>query len=379
MSSIAEANNKFAFSLYKELKDLEGNIFFSPFSISSVGAMLYEGADGKTEEQIKKVFNFPKDKKLLRSSYSELLGSITQPGKEYKLHIANALWVEQTYRLLGSYVHNIQTHYDGEAKNMYFRLNPGAAREVINSWIEEHTENRIKNLFDPGSVDRLTKLILTNAVYFKGDWGKQFDKDDTEDENFNIAKGKIVEVPMMKMVGKNYFGYAEDERMQALEMLYKGNELSMTVLLPKDNNLGSLEDYLDLERFSDLRKKVEEVHIWMPKFEFNRSYNLTGRLTKMGMDLPFGSQADFSGMDGSKDLFVDKIVQGAYVKVDEEGTEAAAATGATMLIKAVMPEFKFFKVDHPFMFLIKERYTNTILFMGRVVDPRARAISTIPF
>jgi serpin B len=374
MSSVAEANNSFAFNLYSQFSDSNNNIFFSPLSISNVGAMLYEGARGETADQILNVFGFPKDKKELRSSFAELNQRLNAPGRPYKLHTANALWAEKTYTFLKEYIDTVKHHYGGEARNVDFVNDAEGSTKLINDWIDNQTEHRITNMFDPGSLNQVTRLALTNAIYFKGNWAKQFDKDYTKDEDFHVTSGKVIKVPMMKMPTDSFdFRYTENEKIQVLEMPYKGENLSMLVFLPKNNDLTGIEKSIDSEELMNLRRRMypQKVQIWMPKFEFKTSYNLNSTLMNMGMKLPFGMVADFSGMDGSHRLYVDQMKHDAFVKVDEEGTEAAAATGASMRLKAVITQPKFFKADHPFMFIINELGSGNILFMGRITNPRA--------
>lgn len=372
MSSMVEANNNFTFNLYSQLRDSTGNIFFSPHSISSVGAMLYEGARGMTADQIRDVFGFPKDNEELRSSFAELHQRLNKSGRQYTLHTANALWAEQTYRLLKEYVDTIKCHYGGEARNVDFVNDAEGSRKLINNWIDHHTEHRISDMLGLGSLDPYTRLVLTQGTYFKGDWDRKFKKERTEQEDFHITPDNAVKVPMMKMPTDSFhFPYTENERMQVLEMPFEGNDLSMLILLPKENDLASLEKSIDSNRLKDLRRRMypQKVQIWMPRFKLRTSYDLNSNLKSMGMGLPFGMDADFSGMDGTQNLYVDQMKHEAYFKVDEEGAEAAAATTAIMGLKAVMLP-NVFKADHPFMFLINERRTDNILFMGRFMDPR---------
>jgi serpin B len=374
MSSIVEASNSFALNLYSQFRDGDANMFFSPLSISNVGAMLYEGAHNNTADQILDVFGFPKGNKERRSFFAELHQRLNASGRPYTLRTANALWAEKTYRFLKEYVDTIKNYYGGEARNIDFVNDTEGSTNLINDWVDSKTEHRITDMFGPGSLNKLTRLILTNAIYFKGDWARQFDKSYTNDENFYVKPDKAVKVPMMNMLSDSfYFRYAEDERMQVLEMPYKGNDLSMLVFLPKKNDLRGMEESIDSKKLMDLRRRMhgQKVNIWMPKFELKTSYNLNSTLKDMGMSLPFGISADFSGMDGTHDLYVDQMKHNAFVRVDEEGTEAAAATGATMLLRAVMePQPKIFRADHPFMFTINECYSGNILFMGRVINPK---------
>lgn len=374
---MVEANNNFAFNLYSELKGSADNTFFSPQSISSVGAMLYEGARGETADQIRNVFGFPENIEECRSYFSQLQQRLNRPGREYTLQTANALWAEQKYKFLKEFVDIVTSYYGGEARNVDLIKDAEGSRKLINEWVERNTEHRITNMLGPGSLNTLTRLILTNAICFKGYWANQFKKGLTEYEDFYITPANTVKVPIMKMPADSIeFLYTEDNRMQLLEMPYKGDDLSMLILLPMEKDLTTLERLIDLNRLNnfklmDLRRGMwrQKINIWMPKFELRTDYDLHNNLKNMGMDLPFGMDADLSGMDGTKDLYVSQMKHKGFVKVDEEGTEAAAATAAVVTLRGFMPT-KNFKVDHPFIYTIIERETGNILFMGRVKDPR---------
>ncbi|OGL38754.1 MAG: hypothetical protein A2042_09755 [Candidatus Schekmanbacteria bacterium GWA2_38_11] len=251
-------------------------------------------------------------------------------------------------------------------------------RKTINSWVEDKTNDKIKNLFSPGSLNSLTRLVLTNAIYFKGDWVKQFNKNETRSEDFRVNQNQKVKVPMMKMTDENAeFNYVQTDNLQILEMFYEGEELSMTVLLPKNDDLKSLEDLLSVENLEQWQGELEKqrVDVYLPKFTFDSKYSLGENLQEMGMSSAFippskPGGADFSGISGQKDLYIDLIIHQAFVDVNEEGTEAAAATGISFTTESaeptVVPEFR---ADHPFIFFIQSQGTENILFMGKVVNP----------
>ncbi|GAG72589.1 unnamed protein product [marine sediment metagenome] len=368
------SNNQFAFDLYLKLKDVpeynESNIFFSPYSISVALGMTYEGAKGETAEEIQSVFYFPEDKNIRQSSFAKIYNQINKVDKKYKLHTANALWAQKDYKFLEEYINTIEKYYVGKVTNVDFINATEDARVIINKWVEEQTNNKIKDLIPQGVLDALTRLVLTNAIYFKGIWVKQFDKEDTIEEDFRISPNKTIKVPMMRLTGEEAkFNYAETEELQILEMLYEGEELSMLILLPKEDNLKSVEESLSVEKLSELRNMLveQQVDIYIPKFKFETKYFMVKTLEEMGMPTAFSMDADFSGMDGTTDLFIANVIHQAFVDVNEEGTEAAAATGVVMELKAAMPTV--FCADHPFIFMIQERETGNILFLGRVVDP----------
>lgn len=369
ISSVINANNQFALDLYSELKDKEDNIFFSPYSISVALAMTYEGARGQTAEEMQSVFHFPEDNSARRSSFAALYNNINNKSAEYQLSTANALWIQKDYKLLDNYTNVVQNYYGGRATNVDFASED--ARKTINNWVEDKTNNKIKDLFPQGSLNGYTRLVLTNAIYFKGDWLKQFDEKETKQEEFRVSKDNVIQVPMMRRTDEGArFNYAETEELQILEMLYEEEELSMLILLPKNDNLSSLEESLTIENLTEWKNKLKEqrVNIFIPKFTLNTKYFLKDTLSRMGMPSAFSS-ADFSGIDGTKSLFIDKVIHQAYVKVNEEGTEAAAATGVSMVTDSAEPPILEFRADRPFIVIIQDRETENILFLGRITNP----------
>ncbi len=368
VNSVINANNQFALDLYLKLEDEEGNIFFSPYSILVALAMTYEGAREKTVEEMQSVFHFPEDENIRRPSFAKIYNLLNKKNKKYELHTANALWAQKDYKFLDEYINAIKKYYVGKVTNVDFAKATENARLTINKWVEEQTNNKIKDLIPPGVLDALTRLVLTNAIYFKGLWVKQFDKKETREEDFRVSPEETVKVKMMNITGEE-FNYYETEKLQILELLYEGEDLSMLIILPKENDLKSLKESLSLEKLTELRNSLSEqqVDVYIPKFKFETKYFMVKTLKEMGMPTAFSMDADFSGMDGTKDLFIANVIHQAFIDVNEEGTEAAAATGVVMELKAAMPTV--FRADHPFIFMIQERETNNILFLGRVIDP----------
>jgi len=372
VSDVVNSNNQFAFDLYLRLKDdpehVESNIFFSPYSISVALAMTYEGAKGETAEEIQSVFHFPEDENIRQPSFAKIYNQINKVDKKYELHTANALWAQKDYKFLEEYINTIEKYYVGKVTNVDFIKATEDARITINKWVEEQTNNKIKDLIPAGVLNALTRLVLTNAIYFKGLWIKQFDKKETTEEDFKVSPEKTVKVDMMSIAGEE-FNYHENEELQILELLYEGEDLSMLIILPKENDLKSLEDSFSLKKISELRNSLHEqqVNVYIPKFKFETKYFMVKTLKEMGMPTAFSMDADFSGMDGTKDLFIANVIHQAFIDVNEEGTEAAAATGVVMELKAAMPTV--FRADHPFLFMIQERESGNILFLGRVIDP----------
>lgn len=373
INSVINANNQFALKLYAELKNDNINVFFSPYSISTALAMVYEGARGGTADEIRSVFNFPADDGLRRSSFAAIHNQINDPNAKYKFSIANALWAQKDYKILSTYKDTLAQYYAAEANNVDFISATEQARQTINKWVEDKTNGKIKDLFPQGTLDNMTRLALTDAIYFKGTWVKQFQKDLTRDVDFRTSPDNTVKVSMMERSNEDArFNYAETDNLQILEMPYDGNKLSMMVLLPKNDDLTTLENGLTLENINSWRNQLEQqrVDVYMPKFTFKTNYLLRDILAGMGMPTAFTSAADFSGMDGTKNLSIQYVIHQAFVDVNEEGTEAAAATGVSMGLTAIAPgQTAVFRADHPFIFTIQDSTSGNILFIGRVSNP----------
>ncbi|MEA3230052.1 MAG: serpin family protein, partial [archaeon] len=269
-----------------------------------------------------------------------------------------------------SYFNITENYYGGKATNMDFKEDSEGSRMIINGWVEAQTNDRIKDLIPPGVIDSMTRLVLTNAVYFKGDWILKFDESRTREADFRVTKEKTVKAQMMSLTGeKAIFNYAETEDIRILELPYKGSELSMLILLPKEDDLGALEHLLNTESLNRWKSMLREkkIDVYMPRFKFETKYFMAEDLKDMGMPSAFSSAADFSAMTGKRDLYISQVIHQAFVEVNEEGTEAAAATAVVMKVKAVMSDI--FRADHPFIFIIQEKDTGNILFLGRVADP----------
>jgi serpin B len=381
--NVVEANNRFAFELYSDLDKNNGNagknIFFSPFSISTALALVYEGARGSTADQIQAVFHFPTDNTTRRSEYSAVIDGLNGGNSGYTLSTANALWAEKTYSFLPEYTRVAQVYYGASTKNLDFINQPEQSRSTINKWVADQTNDKIKDLLPPGTIDPATRLVITNAIYFKGTWVKQFEKDQTKDARFTVAPGQSVTVSMMQRTDEDaVYNYTETTGAQVLEMPYTtkgGKSLSMLVILPKGESLGSAEASLAGSGLSDLKSKLtsQRVMVDFPKFRLETQYGLSENLQAMGMPVAFSGGADFSGMDGTRDLAISDVVHKAYIDVNEEGTEAAAATGAVMTLSMGLDSnpVPVFNADHPFIFFIMDNDTGNILFMGRVMNPNS--------
>jgi len=371
--AVVKGNTAFALELYAKLKEQQGNLFLSPFSISTALAMTYAGARGQTAAQMARVLHFELDSQRLHPTFRSLDHELRSGGKErgYELSVANALWAQKGYGFLKQFLDLTRANYGAGLREVDFARATETARRTINAWVEKETRDKIKELLKPGVLKPLTRLVLTNAIYFKGNWASQFDKKRTRNEPFTLLSGKRTQVPMMHQKAK--FGYMETSSFHALELPYAGNELSMVVFLPRTvNGLPGFEKSFTAENLatslSGLRRR--EVIVAMPRFKTTSEFALASVLKSMGMtDALSMPPADFSGMNGRRDLFIQAVVHKAYVDVNEEGTEAAAATGVVVGITSVRRRLVF-RADHPFLFLIRDKRSGSILFLGRVVDPR---------
>lgn len=363
--AVVEANNRFALDLYHlyAQKFRNQNMFFSPFSISSSFAMLQEGARGKTAEEIQRAFHFPGEANLRREGYLSLYQRLSKRNKQYQLFIANALWGQKSFPFLKEYSEIVKQYYKGDARNLDFVNNAEEAREAINKWVEKETRKKIRDLLPKKSINRLVRLMLTSAIYFKGLWEHKFDRKLTKEEDFWVSSTDKVKVPMMRLSQAKKFNYAETKDLQILEMVYKGSEISMLVLLPKEKSLDKLEGSLTVENLKKWRKAMhkQEGEVYFPRFKIERSYSLKEDLAKMGMPSAFRQDtADLSGLTGTKELFLGDVFHKTYVEVNEEGTVAAAATGVIVMLGVPLPFV--FRADHPFVFIIQDRKTGNILF-----------------
>jgi serpin B len=318
------------------------------------------------------VLHFTLPQTQLHKAFGSLEKKLNEAGEEgrYQLSVANALWGQAGYNFLAEFLELTERSYGAGLREVDFVTQAEKVRLIINAWVEEKTQEKIKDLIKPGVLDRLTRLVLTNAIYFKGDWANQFDKKQTRDEPFNLNRHKQVKVPMMHI--KDKFKYWADDRLQVLQLPYEGEELSMVILLPvKADGLAEMEKTLTSENLEKWLKglRKQEVMVSLPKFKMTTDFELSEYLKKMGMPDAFSGDADFSGMTGDRSLFISNVIHKAFVTVDEEGTEAAAATAVTMRTTSVPAPPKLFRADHPFIFIIKDNRSESILFLGRVMNP----------
>jgi len=379
--TVVAGNNKFALELYGKLENTstslsagqQGNLFLSPYSISTALAMTSAGARGQTEKQMAETLCFaPMKNEQFHKTFGEIIGQLNASGEKggYALVVANALWGQKDYNFLPEFLTFVKKNYEGDLQQVDFATQTEATRKKINAWVESKTKDKIKELIKPGTLDSMTRLVLTNAIYFKGKWAAQFKPESTKDLPFTLLNGEKVNTPTMSQTGK--FGYMETNDIQALEMPYVNNDLSMVILLPKKaDGIKGLEKELVSDNLAGWLAKIykREVQVFIPRFKMTSEFELAKVLGEMGMPDAFSGKADFSGMTGNKDLFISAVVHKAYVDVNEEGTEAAAATGVTMKLTSVAPPPPVFRADHPFIFLIRDNQTGSILFLGRVANP----------
>lgn len=373
----ASETNQFGFDLFQQLRSEPGNLFLSPYSVSAALAMTATGARGETAQQMTKVLHIPDDVKRFAGLHQGLMNSLLNKPIGYDIRIANALWGQKQYQFKADFISLVQRDFRAEARNLDFAADANASRLTINAWVEEQTNNRIKDLLPSGSITPLTRLVLTNAIFFKGTWLTPFDKKFTKPLDFSLTASEKVKADMMYRSGA--MNYSETDDLQTLELPYKGNRLSMVVLLPKKRDgLSAVEAGLTSETLNTwiASLKSTKVNLTFPRIKTTYSASLSKTLPLMGMVDAFNqSKADFSGMDGTRDLSISDVVHKAFCEINEEGTEAAAATGVVMPLRAAPPRKEpppvEFKADHPYLYLIRDTQTGALLFLGRVTDPRS--------
>jgi serpin B len=388
LSELVDGNTAFAFDLYRLLAEQqEGeNLFYSPYSISLALAMTYAGASGETEDQMAHALRFTLLDERLHAAFNALDQELAQRGegvlgkdeadrqhpKGFRLNICNAIWGQDGYTFLDPFLDTLAANYGAGLRVLDFARGPEESRVIINDWIRRQTEGRIEDLIPQGTIDPLTRLVLTNAVYFNADWAYPFEESVTRDGPFTLLDGSRVVVPMMHQIES--FGYAEGEGYQAVELPYDGHEMSMVIILPERDRFDEFESSLDGNRVQEIISDLtdREVALKIPSFEFDSRFELGQALEELGMPAAFSGAADFSGMTGTKDLFISDVLHKAFVSVDEQGTEAAAATAVVMVEGEEMPADPVaVDVDHPFLLMIRDIETGTLLFVGRVLNPRA--------
>src|SRR5262245_12632062 len=375
-ATVAQDVNLFAVDLYAHLRSTEkGNLFFSPQSISTALAMTYAGARGETAEQMARTMHFSLPQDRLPPAYAELMHALRGGGTQsYRLSIANRLWGQRGMSFLEPFVEVTRRDYGAELGLVDFATKAEGARGEINGWVAKETEQKIRDLIPAGVLGPDTRLVLANAIYFRGDWAHQFEKSATREQPFHVSGGTTVAVALMFAKMTVGFGAQPDGGLKVVELPYKGDDLSMLVLLPDaPDGLADMEAKLTAENLRQWTTGLvrRDVLVYLPRFSEESGFGLGSTLAAMGMPLAFSDRADFSGMNGKRDLSISAVLHKARVDVDEQGTEAAAATGVAVGVRAVRPEEPpTFRADHPFVFFIRHNPTGAILFLGRLTNPK---------
>jgi serpin B len=381
IATLVKGDTAFALDLYAQLSRQTGNRFVCPFSISTALAMTYAGAEADTARQMARTLHFTLPPDRLHPAFHRLIAELHSRGAApagapepyVQLFTANALWGQKGLPVLSDFRKRIEVNYKGGLYDVDFRAAPEEARRTVNAWVEEQTKTKIRDLLKPEHITPDTLLILTNAIYFKALWESPFRKEDTRSEPFHLAAKEEKPVEMMNQSGR--FRYYDAGRVRALELPYRGRALALVILLPRAvDGLPALEESLQP---ADLEKSLEKlsphtVQLSLPRFKLTDEFELSRVLAELGMPLAFDrSRADFSGITGTRELVISAVVHKAFLEVDEKGTEAAAATAVTMMRASAMIAAKpiVFRADHPFLFLIRDTSTGSILFLGRLVNP----------
>lgn len=377
LALLVDGNNAFALDLYRELKGGQGNLFYSPYSISQALAMTYAGARDTTEKEMAATLHFTLPQDRLHPAFNSLdqqlqtrgQGAKGKDAKGFRLNIVNAIWGQKGYSFLSEYLDILAQNYGAGLRPLDFRSEPEICRQTINKWVEDQTEQRIRDLLKEGDVDALTRLVLTNAIYFNAAWANSFEKNVTQPAPFHLLDGSTVEVPMMRQSER--MGYTTGEGYQSVSLPYDGGEMEMVVMLPDQGKFAEFEQSLDAGKVKTIIESIAptQVSLSFPRFKIESEFGLGDALYHMGMPTAFSSLADFSGMTGTRELCISKVVHKTFVEVDEAGTEAAAATAVVMRATAMPLEPKEVTVDRPFIFLIRDIQTGSVIFIGRVVNP----------
>ena len=376
LKALVAGNTTFALDLYQQLRTAPGNLFFSPFSISEAMAMVYAGARADTESQMGKALHFDLAQPKLHPAFNALDLQLASRGKAaegkngagFRLNIASALWGQTGHTFVTPFLDILGESYGTGVHVVDFAGAPDESLKLINGWVASRTADKITELLPPGAVSANTRLLITNAVYFNAAWQTPFKVEATKPASFTRPDGSKVDVSTMS--GYHKVPYGEGPDYAAVALPYDGNELSMMAILPPQGTLGTFEASLTAEKLSKILDGMTEhgVTITLPRFKVDSSFSLTDKLATLGMPAAFTDTADFSGIDGKKDLRLSAVVHKAFVQVDEAGTEAAAVTGAVVGTTAAPPAAEI-HLDHAYLFVIRDLKTGTILFLGRVEDP----------
>jgi serpin B len=374
---LVQGNTAFGLALYEKIRSSEGNLVFSPYSISAAVGMTYVGTRGETASQIQRALHFPQNETNLPGLFAQLDRTLqtAQSVGGAQLNIANSLWPQKQYRFRPEFLDLLKVNYRASITPLDFGRQAEKASRTINRWVDENTRHKIPEIIGPGDLDASTRMVLVNAVYFKGLWDTPFQESATRPDNFHVNAKRMVRVPFMNRQGS--FKYGENELAKVLVIPYRGYQFDMVLLLPlQPDGLGRLEQSLSETNLAEWIGETgeQDVIVSVPKFKMSEDLGLTDNLQALGMRDAFDAgRANFSGMDGNPHwLYLSKAMHKAFVEVNEKGTEAAAATGMALIPMGLHteppPKPKEFRADHPFLFLIRESSTGCILFMGRVMD-----------
>lgn len=393
LAELATGNATFGLELYHQLVESEGgNLFLSPYSVSAALAMTYAGAQGTTRQEMTDVLEFTQGESV-HPAFSELREELASredvpdsayedDAKGFQLDTANTIWGQSGYPFAQEFLDVLDTNYGAGLREASFESQPSAERERINEWVAERTEDRIDELLPSGAISYNTRLVLTNAIYFLASWENSFDVERTEEGTFTAADGTESTVPLMETHLEST--YANVDGLEAVELPYVGEEVSMVLLLPEEGSFDQLEGALDgrslLGVFDELSRGQGSVVF--PRIEFESSFQLSDPLIALGMSSAFNGSANFAGMreDGTKDLFIDEVYHDTFLSIDEEGTEAAGATAVVMGDldggggEEAPPDWGELRFDRPFLFCIRDRPTDSVLFLGRVTDAGSVAL-----
>ena len=376
LDALVKGSSDFAFDLYGELRAQPGNLFYSPYSISLALAMTWAGAKNQTEADMAATLGFTLPQAQIHPAFNALDLALASRGKNakasdgqgFRLRIANAIWGQTGYPIEQPFLDTLGENYGAGLRVVDFHGAPDASADLINEWVDKNTEGKIKELVTPDNITPSTELVLTNAIYFNAAWLEPFEAANTKDGTFTKLDGATVTVPMMH--GFRDTGYAKGDNYQALQLAYDGEELSMILVLPDEGAFDAFESSLDGEKIGEISGALSEhsVDVTLPKFEFDGSFGLAKTLAKLGMEVAFTPEADFSGISTKSQLMIQDVIHKSFVSVNEAGTEAAAAT-AVIVGDTAAPEPATMTLDRPFLFFIRDDATKAILFVGRVADP----------
>jgi serpin B len=374
IASLSNCNTAFAMDIYKKVTGNADNVFFSPYSISIALAMTWGGARNQTEQDMASVLHFPFPQAQLHAAFNALDLALVRHARTsgFELHVVNQLWGEKTCTFLPDYLKLVSVDYGAAMRLLDFIGNPEPSRVVINTWVADSTNQRITDLIPAGIIDAITRLVLTNAIYFKAQWADTFISSDTRDNIFYRSDADSLSTKFMQREGTYYYDSNAD--FQAMELPYKGNETSMIIILPAPGKMAQVESNLSPGFYTSLSASLQptNVSVYVPKYKFTtESLKLSEILMSLGMSVAFNENADFSGIDGTRNLYIGEVIHKAFVAVDENGTEAAAATAVIIKYRssAIKKPLPVFIANRPFIFLIRDVQTNAVLFIGKLNDP----------